>query len=111
MEASWMSPVVFPSPLPWASSGSLLVAEIRMAPAVGSHTSLTCHAVWTGTSRWLGGQSEAGSVCIVRLGGSVSRTVTAVVQVAGLPAASVALKLTSVVPRRYGPEASAPPGV
>ncbi len=49
-DASWMSPVVFPSPIPVASSGSLLVADARITPAVGSHASLTCHAACTWTN-------------------------------------------------------------
>ena len=39
-----MSPVVFPSPLPIASPGSLLVTGTRTTIAAGSHTSLTSQA-------------------------------------------------------------------
>src|SRR5712692_9827781 len=98
IEASWMSPVVFPSALPGASSGSLLVAEVRMTPTAGSHTSLTCQATWTGTRRWFGGHSVVGLSIRVREGGDVSRTWTDDVQTAVLPEASVAVKVTPVVP-------------
>ena len=93
-----MSPVVLPSPLPGASSGSLLVTEAKVTAAAGSQTSLTCHAACTGTIRWFGGQSVVGLSVRVRDGGVVSRTWTDDVQVAVLPEASVAVKVTPVVP-------------
>ena len=94
-----MSPVVVPSPLPGASSGSLLVAEARNTPAPRSHTSLTCHAAFTGTIRWFGGHSVAGLSVRFRVGGGVSRTTTDDVQVAWFPETSVAVNMTLVVPR------------
>src|SRR5213592_4650056 len=75
MEASWMSPVVLPSPLPVASSGSLLVAETNTAPAVGSQTSLTNQAACMDTIRWFGGHGVAGLSVKLRDGGIVSRTI------------------------------------
>src|SRR5262249_38295309 len=65
----------------------------------------------TGCSSWFGGQSVVGVVDSVRVGGKVSRTVTALVQVDWWPAASVAVKVTVVVPSGYGPDASPPFGV
>src|SRR6266446_646431 len=97
-EASWMSSVVLPSPVPGASSGSLLVAEARTVLAAGSHTSLTCHTACTGTIRWFGGQSVVGPNAKLRDGAIVSRTCTDDVQVAVFPDGSVALKVTPVVP-------------
>jgi len=44
----------------------------------------------------------------VSCGGIVSLTVTGTVQLAAFPEASVAVNVTGVVPRGYGPEASAP---
>src|SRR2546422_8897384 len=111
MEASWMSSEVLPSPIPDASSGSLLIAEIRSRPAPPSHTSFTCHAACTGTILWFGGHSTVGFRERVSCGGIVSLTVTGAVQLAEFPEASVAVKVTGVVPRGYGPEASAPEGV
>ena len=89
-----MSPIVFPSPVPGASSSSLLVTEASTAPAVRSQTSLTCQAACTGTIRWFGGQSTSGSIVSVSVGGVVSRTTSDVAQVATLPEASVAVKVT-----------------
>src|SRR5207249_794986 len=99
MEASWMSPVVSPSPEPAASSGSLLVADASTTPGAGSHTSLTCHPASTGTIRWFGGQSVVGLNLRVRDGGSVSRTTTDVAHVAWFPEASIAVNITPVMPR------------
>src|SRR5207249_1371293 len=93
MEASWMSPVVFPSPLPDASSGSLLVTEARIAPAVGSHASLICQAAWTGTIRWFGGHRVVGLNARATDGGVVSRTCTEDVQVTVFPEASLAVNV------------------
>src|SRR2546425_12616781 len=98
MEESWMSPVVFPSPLPRASSGSLLIAETRTAPAVGSHTSLTCHAACTATIRWFGGHSRVGFMVSVIRGGVVAWIVTFGTHLATFPEESGAVNLTDVTP-------------
>src|SRR5437867_8204232 len=104
-----MSPLVRPSPSPGASSGSLEVTETSRAVTAGSHRSLTCHPTCTGTKRWFGGHRIVESVTSASEGGVVSRTVTLVAQVATFPDASVAVKLTGVVPSEYVPEASPPP--
>ncbi len=96
MDASWMSAVVFP--LPDAESGSLLVAEANTTPADGSQTSVTCQAVCTGTSWWFGGQSVVGLTARASDGGVVSRTKTEEAHVTLFPEASVAVKVTPVVP-------------
>src|SRR5437762_13002326 len=98
MEASWMSPVVFPSKFAGASSGSVLVADARTMLGTGSHASVTCHAVCTASMRWLGGQRTEGLSVRTRRGGRVSLTITLVVHVATLPDASVAVNVTGVVP-------------
>src|SRR5437867_10014656 len=100
MEASWISPVVFPSPVADASSGSLLVAETRIATAVGSHASLTCHAAWAGTIRWFGGHRTVGLNTSVSCGGVVFCTVTFVTHVATLPDVFVGADGTRVVLER-----------
>src|SRR5262245_19315710 len=94
IEASWMSPVVLPSPVPGASSGSLLVAEVRTTPGAVSQMSLPCQVACTGTKRWLGGNSVVGLSVSVRDGGVVSRTTTDEAQVAVFPEASVAVNAT-----------------
>ena len=68
-----------------------------MAPAAGSHTSLTCHAVSTDTIRWFGGHRVVGLRVRVRAGGVVSRTWTEEELVALFPETSVAVKATLVV--------------
>ena len=89
IEASWMSPVVLPSPLPGASSGSLLVAEARNTPAAGSQKSLTCQAACTGTIRWFGDHSVVGLSFRIRDGGVVSTTDTVACAAALAPRESV----------------------
>ena len=93
-----MSPVVSPSPIPGASSGSLLVADTSATPAPGSHASLTCQLTCTGTIRWFGGQSSGWSTTRLRAGGVASATVTVEVQVATFPELSVAVNTTRVMP-------------
>jgi len=93
-----MSPVVFPSPLPGASSDSLLATAASTALAFGSQTSVTCHADCTGTIRWFGGHRVVGLSVKVRDGGIVSCTTTDEAHVAWFPVASVEVKATPVVP-------------
>jgi len=80
------------------SSGSLLVADASTTPASGSQASLARHAVCTDTIRWFGGHKVVGVNVRDKEGGVVSRTWIEEVQLAMFPEASVAVKVTLVVP-------------
>ena len=92
-----MSPTVFPSLEPVASSDSLLVIEVKRTEGVLQASVATTDAS-TLTIRWLGGQRTAGSIAEDISGGIVSRTVTGNEQLARLPEASLVVMVTSVCP-------------
>src|ERR1051325_10779943 len=78
---------------------SLLETETIRLTGAASTASLATARTVTGTSSWLGGQRRAGeAVRLWTIGAVVSRTVTVNVAEAALPAKSVAVATTVVVP-------------
>src|SRR5580765_7724600 len=92
-----MSCVVLPSPLPAASSGSLLLREERITPGL-PQLSAAVTAATASSMRWFGGHRLAGLRDKARDGGSVSDTATWKLQAVAVPLAGVAVEVTSVVP-------------
>jgi hypothetical protein len=77
----------------------LLVIEIIRTAGIGSQMSTAAALITTGTILWFGGQIALGvAEAAVNVGGVVSTTLTVVVAVELFPDASVAVKVTLVVP-------------
>src|SRR5262245_4125405 len=88
-----MSPVVFPSPPPFASSGSLLVTETSLKPDAAPST-----VTLIATSWWFGGHRTLGSALHDMLWADLAIRTTSVFFVSTLPALSVAKYVRVVVP-------------
>src|SRR6186997_1597447 len=96
VSASWMSPTVLPSPLSLSGSSDVTLYSTKVG--FGSQTSVTVTESQTSTSLWLGGHRTLRSMTTSITGGVVSWTFSSAVQVTSLPASSVAVKVTVVVP-------------
>ena len=84
---------------PGSVTGSLLVTAMILQVSGPLQLSVAFTVIFTGTKRWLFHRRTAGvAVTLLMVGGAVSLTVTRKEQVAGLPAASVAVQFTTVVP-------------
>jgi len=88
----------------------LLTATIRQARATpASHASVTSGDTVTGTILSFGGHSRFGlAVTAAITGAVVSSTLTVPMHVLESPAASVAVRVTPVVPSPYGPAGDCP---
>src|SRR5687768_3989723 len=93
-----MSPVVLPSPVPFASSGSLLtMVAVAVSIELGSHASVALKPRLMATYLWLGGQQYIGDA-MLPVDDYVSRTVMTVLSTPRPPKSSVTMSCTLCTP-------------
>src|ERR1043165_3563418 len=104
-----MSPVVAPSALPGASSGSLVVTDVSVKPAAPELLSVTLTVAVIGTSLWSAGHSVFGLAEHVTVGAVLSIRTTGAFSASTVPALSLAEDGPWVAPSaESGADAAAP---